>query len=178
MGGMEGNPHLVARHRALLEKSTALQADLTGLRREFSENQAVLGALRRRLALLEAGRKPDPRAHIKKLGQPVAQKEVRFNRAAEAWGAISLSVILFGIVAIMVFARGYVWIGLLVMVVAFVVIESILRAEYDRTITGIASILAVITAILLIGHTWLWIIVVLLAALAIFLLVQKVRELR
>ena len=178
MGGMEGNPHLVARHRAFLVKSAALQADLSGLRREFSENQAVLAALRRRLALLEAGRKPDPRAHIKKLGQPVAQKDVRFNRAAEAWGAISLSVILFGIVAIMVFARGYVWIGLLVMVMAFVVIESILRAEYNRTITGIASVLAVITAILLIGHTWLWIIVVLLAALAVFLLVQKVRELR
>ena len=178
MGGMEGNPHLVARYRALLEKSTMLRMELSGLRREFSENEAVLGALRQRLALLEAGRKPDPRAHIKKLGQPVAQKDVRFNRAAEAWGAISLSVILFGIVAIMVFARGYVWIGLLVMVLAFVVIESILRADYERTISGIASVLAVITAILLIGHFWLWIIVVLLAALAVFLLVQKVRELR
>ena len=178
MGGMEGNPHLVARYKALLGKSSTLRVELSGLRREFSENEAVLGALRQRLALLEAGRKPDPRAHIKKLGAPVAQKDVRFNRAAEAWGAISLSVILFGIVAIMVFARGYVWMGLLVMVVAFVVIESILRAEYDRTITGIASILAVVTAILLIGHAWLWIIVVILAALALFLLVQKVRELR
>ena len=138
----------------------------------------MLGALRQRLALLEAGRKPDPRAHIKKLGAPVAQKDVRFNRAAEAWGSISLSIILFGIVAIMVFASGYVWIGLLVMVVAFVVIESILRADYERTISGIASVLAVITAILLIGHFWLWIIVVMLAALAVFLLVQKVRELR
>ncbi len=178
MGGMEGNPHLVARHRALFERSTVLRAELSGLRREFSENEAVLGALRQRLTLLEAGRKPDPRAHIKKLGQPVAQKEVRFNRTAEAWGAISLSVILFGIVAIMVLARGYLWIGLLVMVLAFVAIESILRGEYARTITGIASILAVVTAILLIGHFWLWIIVVVLAALAIFLLVQKVRELR
>jgi hypothetical protein len=178
MGGMEGNPHLIVRYKALLDKSTVLRADVSGLRREFSENEAVLGALRQRLALLEAGRKPDPRAHIKKLGEPVAPKAVRFNRAAEAWGSISLSVILFGIVAIMVFARGYVWIGLLVMVVAFVVIESILRAEYDRTVTGIASILAVITALILIGHAWLWIIVVLLASLAVFLLVQKVRELR
>jgi hypothetical protein len=108
----------------------------------------------------------------------VAQKEVRFNRAAEAWGAISLSVILFGIVAILVLARGYLWMGLLVMVVAFVVVESILRAEYERTITGIAAVLAVVTAILLIGHFWLWIIVVALVALGVFLLVQKARELR
>jgi hypothetical protein len=85
---------------------------------------------------------------------------------------------LFGVVAIIVFARGYVWIGVLLMVVAFVVIESILRGEYARTITGIASVLAVVTAILLIGHFWRWIIVGMLAALAIFLLVQKIRELR
>jgi hypothetical protein len=178
MGGMEGNPHLVTRYRALLERSDALRNELSGLRQELAENEAVLSALRQRLALLNQGRKPDPRAHIKKLGQPVPQKVVRFNRTAEAWGAISLSVILFGIVAILVLARGYVWIGLLVMVVAFVVIESILRGEYSRTITGIASVLAVVTAILLIGHFWLWIIVAIIAALAIFLLVQKIRELR
>jgi hypothetical protein len=178
MGGMEGNPHLVTRYKALLDKSDTLRTELSGLRREASENEAVLSALQQRLALLNEGRKPDPRAHIKKLGQPVAQKEVRFNRAAEAWGAISLSVILFGIVAIMVFARGYVWVGLLVMVVAFIVIESILRAEYERTITGVASVLAVVTAILLIAHWWAWIIIVLIASLAVFLLVQKIRELR
>ncbi len=178
MGGMEGNPHLVSRYKALLDKSALLRTELSGLRREFSENEAVLAALRQRLALLREGRKPDPRAHIKKLGRPAAQKEVRFNRAAEAWAAVSLSIILFGIVAILVLAQGYVWIALLVMVVAFVIIESILRAEYDRTITGIAAILALVTAILLIGHWWLWIIVVGLASLAVFLLVQKIRELR
>jgi hypothetical protein len=176
--GLEGNPHLVSRHRELTEKGAQLQNELSGLRKEFSENEAVLAALSQKLALLRAGRKPDPRAHIHKLGQPVTPREVRFNRAAEAWGAISLSVILFGIVTILVLARGYIWVGLLVMVVAFIVIESILRAEYARTITGIASILAVVTAILLIGHYWLWIIVVLLASLAVFLMVQKIRELR
>jgi hypothetical protein len=178
MRGMEGNPHLVARHRALMEKSADLQQELSGLRKEFSENEAVLGALRQKLTLLRGGRKSDPRAHIKKLGKPVAQREVRFNRAAEAWGAISLSVILFGIVAILVVARGYLWIGLLVMVVAFVVIESILRGDYARTITGLAAILAVVTAVILIIHFFLWIVVVLLGSLAVFLMVQKIRELR
>jgi hypothetical protein len=177
MRGLEGNPHLVSRHQELLERSAELQAELGGLRKESSENEAVVAALRQKLTLLQAGRKPDPRAHIHKLGRPVAPREVRFNRTAEAWGAVSLSVILLGTVAILVLARGYIWIGLLVMVLAFIVIESILRAEYARTITGIASILAVVTAILLIGHYWLWIIIVLLASLAVFLLVQKIREL-
>ncbi len=178
MNGMEGNPHLVDRHVALAQKAAVLREELSGLRRESSENEAILGALRHRLALLKAGDKPDPRSHIKKLGQPVAQKDVRFNRAAEAWGAISLSVILLGLVTVLVLARGYVWMALTLMAVAFVVIESILRGEYARTITGIASVLAVVTTILLIGHFWLWIIVVALASLAVFLMVQKLREIR
>ena len=178
LAGLEGNPHLLPRHQALLDRSTALRSELGGLRKELSENEAVLGALRQKLAMLEAGKKPDPRAHIRKLGKPVPQQEVRFNRAAEAWGAVSLSIILFGIVAVLVVARGYAWVALVVMAVALLVIESILRGEYRRTITGIAAVLAVITAILLIGHFWLWIIIVLLAAIAFFLMVQKIRELR
>jgi hypothetical protein len=178
LDGLKGSPHLVTRYNGLLQRSGVLRGELSGLRKEYSENEALLAALTRHLDMLKSGGKANPRAHISKLAEPVPQKEMRFNRAAEAWGAISLSVILFGIVAIIVFARGYLWIGALVMVVAFVVIESILRAEYDRTVTGIASILAVVTAILLIGHFWLWIIVAMLAALAVFLLVQKVRELR
>lgn len=178
MTGMEGNPHLLARYRVLTVESAALQRELSGLRKEFSENGAVLAALRQRLGLLMSGRKPDPRAHIKRLAQPVPCKAMRFNRITETWGAISLSVILFGIVAIIVLARGWVWAGLLVLVSAFVVIESILRGEYNRTITRIAAVLTVISAILLIVHFWLWIIIVLLVGLGFFLLVQKVRELR
>jgi hypothetical protein len=103
---------------------------------------------------------------------------MRFNRATETWGAVSLSIILFGIVVLLVVARGYLWMGLVLMVVALVVIESILRGEYARTISGIAAFLAVVSAVILIIHYWLWVIVVLLAVPAFFLLVQKVRELR
>jgi hypothetical protein len=178
MAGIEGNPHLVARHKILTEESAVLRRELSGLRKELSENAAVLAALKQRLGVLRAGRKADPRAHIRSLAKPVPPRAMKFNRATEAWGAVSLSVILFGIVAILVFARGYVWAGLLVLVVAFVVIESILRGEYNRTITRIAAALAVVSIILLIGHFWLWIVIVLLVGLGFFLLVQKVRELR
>ena len=84
LGGIEGNPHLVARYQELLARSAALQKELGGLRKGVSENEAALGALRRKLAALEAGEKPDPRAHIHKLGEPVPPQAVRFNRAAEA----------------------------------------------------------------------------------------------
>jgi hypothetical protein len=178
LAGMEGNPHLQKRHQLLTERSIGLRQDLSGLRKERSENEAVLRALRRRLGRLRAGIKDDPHSHIRNLAQPVTQTAMRFNRAAETWGAVSLSVILLGLVALLVLARGYVWMSLVVMVVALLIIESILRGEYARTITGIAAVLAVISAVILILHYWFWVIVALLAVLAFFLLVQKVRELR
>ncbi len=178
LAGMEGNPHLKKQHQLLAERGADLRQELSGLRKERSENEAVLGALRLRLERLKDGRRDDPRVHIRELARPVAPTTMRFNRAAETWGAVSLSIILFGIVALLVLARGYLWIALVIMVVALVVIESILRGEYARTISGIAAFLAVISAILLIIHFWLWVIVVLLGVPAFFLLLQKVRELR
>ncbi len=178
LAGMQGNPHLRKPHRLLAERSADLREELSGLRKERSENEAVLSALQLRLARLKAGRRDDPRAHIRELAEPVAPSAMRFNRAAETWGAVSLSFILFGIVALLVVARGYLWVGLIIMLIALVVIESILRGEYTRTVTGIAAVLAVFTAILLVINYWLWVIVVLLAVPAFFLLVQKVRELR
>ena len=155
-----------------------MREELRVLQQELTENEAVLAALRQKQALLDEGKKPDPRAHITQLAQPVPQTDIRFNRVAEAWGAVSLSLILLGVVALLVLARGHIWIGLVVMIGAVLLLESILRGHYVRTVGTIAAILAIISAILLVVHFWLWVIVVILALLALFLLVQKLRELR
>ena len=176
--GMEGNPHLRARHAALALTIAAQREELSALRKEFSENGAVLRALTYKLAGLQAGRKSDPRAHIHALARPVPQRDMRFNRAAEAWSAISLSLILLAVVGLLIGGRSYLWVGLIIMVVALLVIESILRGHFRSTITGIASVLAVIAAILLLVQFWLWVIAGVLLALALFLMIQKLGELR
>jgi hypothetical protein len=177
MLGIEGNPNLRSRYDRLAEQTVALREDLRILQQEFTENEAVLAALRQKMARMEEGRKSDPRAHITQLAQPVPQTDMRFNRIAEAWGAVSLSLILLGVVALLVLARGHLWIGLVVMIGAVLLLESILRGHYVRTVGSIAAILAVISAILLVVHFWLWVIVIILAVLALFLMFQKLREL-
>jgi hypothetical protein len=176
--GLEGHPHLRARHTVLMETIAVQREELSVMRKEFSENDSVLRALSHKLARLQAGRKSDPRAHIHALARPVPQRDMRFNRAAEAWSAVSLSLILLAVVGLLIGGRSYLWVGLIIMVVALLVIEAILRGHYRRTITGIASVLAVIAAILLLVQFWLWVIAGALLALAFFLMVQKVRELR
>ncbi len=176
--GLDGHPHLESRHQRLREAAQERAARLAGLRDELAENRGVVAALGHRLELLERGQKTSPRAHLRRLNEPVPCRALRFHRMAETWGAASLSVILFGIVAILVFARTWLWAGLVVLVVAFVLMESVLRGEYNQTITRLAALLAITSSVVLIMHFWLWIIVALLFGLAVFLLVQKGRELR
>jgi hypothetical protein len=159
-------------------KILALRAEVTQLRKDYSEDEAVLRALHRKLDRETAGVRDDPRAHIRNLAEPVAQEEVRFNRTVEAWGAVSLILILLGIVALLVFARSHLWIGLLVMAIALVLIESVLRGHYGRTVSNIAAFLAIVSAFIVFFHYWFWIVVGVLVGLAVFLMIQKLREFR
>ena len=178
LGAIESGPHLRDRHDILVVEIDQLREQITNLRKESWENIALLGALERRRVALQQGQKCSPRAHLLRAAQPVTCGEMRFNRVAEAWAAVSLSLILLIFVGLLVFARHYMWIGLLIMVGTLLLVESILRGHYSRTITAIAAVLAMISAVLVLVHFWLWVIVAVLAGLALFLLVQKLRELR
>ena len=61
---------------------------------------------------------------------------------------------------------------------AVIMLEAILRGRYVPTIGTVAVILAIISAVLVVVHDWLWMIVIILAVVALFLLFQKLRELK
>src|ERR671938_166231 len=99
---MEGNPHLAVQHGKLEAQVDELAATVKGLRRERSENEGVLDSLTQRLERLRAGRRDDPRGHIVHAAEPVPPARMRFSRAAELWAALSLSLLLAGLVALCV----------------------------------------------------------------------------
>jgi hypothetical protein len=178
MEGMEGNPHLAKQHAALEKTLLELAAEVRALRRERSENSALLQGLTQQLARLEAGLKDEPHAHIRHLAVPDKPAQTfRFDRAAETWAAISLSLLLFAIAALIFIAPKYIWGGLTVIVLLFLVAESILRGAFVQTITRITLVLAMISALILFFHFWKWIILGGLVAIAAFLMFQRLREL-
>lgn len=176
--GMEGNPHLARQYAALEKAKEALRAEVRALRREFSENAALLESLTNRLERLRQGVQDDPQAHIHRLAAPVPPAQIRFERAAQTWAAISLSLLLFTIAGLMIFSPAYLGAGLLVTTLLFVVIESILRGAFVETVTVVTTLLAVVSAVILVFHFWYWILVALLLAAAVFLLAQRLREMR
>jgi predicted RNase H-like nuclease (RuvC/YqgF family) len=175
---MEGNPHLAAQHRRLAAEVTRLAAEVKRLRRERSENEAVVEGLSRRLERLRAGRRDDPRAHIREAAEPVPVSEVRFRRVAELWAAFSLSLLLIGVVALMELAPEDAWAGVIVFLIVLVLGESILRATFVRTVNRVAVILALAASVILVLHFWKHVLIGGLLALAVFLILQRVQELR
>jgi hypothetical protein len=174
---MEGNPHLAKQHNALEKKIYILAEEVRSLRREQQENSALLQGLTERLECLKSGIDDHPHAHIQHLAMPVKAAEMRFSRLTETWAAVSLSLMLFTIAVLILFARPYMLPGLSILTILFVVVESILRGAFVRTIARITAFLAIISALVLVFHFWLQIITGALVAMAAFLMFQRLREL-
>ncbi|MBI1855070.1 MAG: hypothetical protein HYR93_04295 [Chloroflexi bacterium] len=175
--GMEGNPHLAKQYSELQKKVAVLSDEVRGLRREYSENTALLQSLNERLKRMRKGLKDDPRAHIRHLASPVKITRMRFDRAAEAWAAVSLSLLLFGFVGLVFLAPAHLGAGLLAITLLFVVTESILRGAFIQTVGQVTALLAVISAVIIIIHFWFWLLIGALLAMAAFLMFQRLREL-
>jgi hypothetical protein len=148
------------------------------MRRELSEDTALFEGLTRQLERLKAGKKDDPRSHIHNLTIPDDPTQVlRFDRAAETWAAISLSMFLFAIAALIFFAPGFTWAGLAIILTLFVVAESFLRGAFVQTIGRVTLLLAMIATVILFVHFWKWIVVAVLVAMGVSLMYQRLREL-
>jgi hypothetical protein len=174
---MENNPHLARQFATLEKRINLLTEEVRGLRREYSENAALLEGLTSRLERQKKGIPDDPHAHIRHLAMPVKRARMRFDRVAQAWAAISLSLLLFGIIALVFFAPHYLAVGLAVITLLFIVTESVLRGAFIQTIAQLTAFLAVIGSVILFFHFWLWLLMGSLLAIAIFLMVQRLREL-
>ena len=174
---LERQPHLARAYGALQKKIAALTEEVHALRRESSESAAMLESLNRRLASLKSGVPDDPHAHIRYLAAPVRVTQMRFGRVAQAWAAISLSVLLFAIVGLLLLAPRFLPAGLVTITLLFIVIESFLRGAFIHTVGQVTVLLAVIASIILFFHFWFWILIAALLALAGFLLFQRLREL-
>jgi MFS superfamily sulfate permease-like transporter len=103
---------------------------------------------------------------------------MRFSRAAELFAALSLSLLLLGVAALVIFAPDRALAGVVVLLIALVVGESILRATFVRTVNRVAVILALVAAVILLFHFWKPVLLAGLVGLAVFLLAQRIRELR
>jgi hypothetical protein len=176
LDSMRGSPHLAAEAESLDTEATVRSTTLRDLRRERFENDAVLESLHRRAELRRAGERDAPRAHIAHAAEPVAPAKMRFNGAAEVWAALSVSALLVGLAVLILASPKNVWAELVILVLAFIVGESVLRGTFTRTVNRLAVLAALVAVAVLFIQFWKLTLVALLVALAAFLLYQRFRE--
>jgi hypothetical protein len=174
---LEHEPHLAREYGNLRKKMLELTDEVHGMRREGSENAAILESMNSRLERLRHGVPDDPHDHIRYLAGPVKMAHMRYARVAQAWAAISLSALLFAIVALLLLAPRFLPAGLVIITLLFIVTESFLRGAFIRTVAEVTVLLAVIASVILVLHFWFWILIAALLGLASFLLFQRLREL-
>ena len=88
---LRGSPHLAAEAERLEALVADEAASLTGLRLERSANAAVLEGLDRRIDQRRQGERRVRGRTSGNAAEPVSVAQMRFDRAAEVWAAISLS---------------------------------------------------------------------------------------
>jgi hypothetical protein len=118
------------------------------------------------------------RAHLQRWAQPADSTDIRLGAWLEVWGAISISLVIIGVVGLIVVAREQLWLGLLALLATVLVIEAVFHRYLTRLVTRVTVALAVVSVLVLI-YTFFWqIAVAAILAAGLYLLWENLRELR
>jgi hypothetical protein len=165
-------------HKARSAELAAGAAELEGLRRERAGVADAVVALRRELARVEAGDFGDPRAHLQHPHRPVPAAEVQYGRIVEFWSALSVGLLLLAIVALVSLRLVPLWAALAIALAGYTVLEAAFRRRLTLLTLRVELALAVVGAAILIWEGLFLIIVGAVAALALIVVLDNVRELR
>jgi fatty acid desaturase len=135
-------------------------------------------ALRRELARVEAGDFGDPRGHLRHPHRPVPAADVQYGRIVEFWSALSVGLLLFAIVALVALRLVPLWAALVIALAGYTVLEAAFRRRLTLLTLRVELALAMVGAAILIWEGLFVIVVAAVAALALVVVLDNVRELR
>lgn len=178
LAAIRAHAHFAKRAERLNDEIGQLSDALKAQRREQSENEALREALTLRIAQLEAGDQDDARAHIRHSVAPVSPREMRLNKFAEVWGAVSIGLLMIGLGVLLYFRapQTLIWAGL--MIGCFLTIEAVFRRSLTNMVTSVTVFLAAITTVILIYHFFFPIVLTGVLLAGLYLLWDNLRELR
>jgi hypothetical protein len=163
-----------ARARELATEAT----ELANLRKERADTADSTLALRRELERVEDGDFGDPRGHLKHPHRPVPRDEIRYGRIVEFWSAVSVGLLLLAIVALVSLRLVPWWAALLIAFAGYLLLEAAFRRRLTLLTLRVELTLAIIGAAVLVWEGMFVIVIAAVAALALVILLDNVRELR
>ena len=175
---MLGQPHLRRAYAAHQEKIAALSKELALLRAELAGDLALQEALTLHKREVGQGYPGPPRAHIRRAHHPAPEADLRLDRVAEFWAAISIGLMMVGFVGLALFARQYLVFGLVAMLAAIIFVEASFRRQLARLVDSLTVALAIVAALVLLFEFFWQLAVLLVLVAGAYIMIENLRELR
>src|SRR5215211_6112657 len=178
LAAMRDRSHLDAPYEEGTRRVAELSGELDRLRARLATDEAVSESLDEYAERLGAGERDPARAHIVRAHRPASEDELRVSRVAEAWAAVSVSLMLISFVGISLFAREHL-ISMLVFSIAFFAFaEAGFRGRLVNLVSS-ANIGLAVVATLIIVYEFFWqLVVAAVLVIGLYVLWDNLRELR
>ncbi len=178
LAAMRDRSHLDAPRGEGANRVAELSGELDRLRAELATDEAVSGSLEEYAGRLRAGERDPARAHITRAHTPASEDELRVSRVAEAWAAVSVSLMIISFVGISLFERQHLISMLVFSIAFFAFVEAGFRGRLVNLVSS-ANIGLAVVATLIIVYEFFWpLVVVAVLVVGIYVLWDNLRELR
>jgi hypothetical protein len=169
--------HMKRLYQEHQKKIAAFSAEVDKLRAELASDGALREALELHAERLESGYKVPARAHIHRAQHPASEVGLRLSRIAEAWAAASIGLVLLAFVAIVLFARHYLLIGVVAILSVVAVIEAVFRRGLGVLIGRATNAIALAAGLVLLYQFFWEIVIGVILAVGTYIMWENLREL-
>jgi hypothetical protein len=178
LAAMRDRSHLDAPYQEGTKRVAQLSGELDRLRGKLATDEAVSESLAEYADRLRAGERDQARAHISRAHRPASEDELRVSRVAEAWAAISVSLMLISFLGIAMFEREHLISMLVFSIAFFAFVEAGFRGRLVNLVSS-ANIGLAVVATLIIVYEFFWqLVVAAVLVIGIYVLWDNLRELR
>ena len=178
LAAMRDRSHLDAPRAQNTNRVAELSREVDRLRAELATDEAVSDSLTEYAERLRTGERDPVRAHIGRAHTPASEDELRTSRVAEAWAAISVSLMIISFVAIALFERQHLISMLVFSIAFFAFVEAGFRGRLVNLVVSANIGLAVVATLVLIYEFFWPLVVATVLVVGIYVLWDNLRELR
>ena len=173
-----GRSHLDASRRQGTRRINELSGEVNRLRARLATDEGVSQSLREYAERLEGGELEPARSHIVRAHVPASESELKVSRVAEAWAAVSVSLMLVIFLAIAVFDQRHLISLLVASISLFAFVEAGFRGRLANLVGSVNIGLAAVASLILLYEFFWELVVAAVLAVSLYVLWDNVRELR
>ena len=178
LSAMRDRSHLDAPYGEAARRVSQLSGEIDRLRSRLATDEAVTESLEEYARRLKAGERDPARAHIARAQRPASEDELKFSRVAEAWAAVSVSLMLISFVGIVMFQREHLISMLVFSIAFFTFVEAGFRGRLIHVISSANVGLAVVATLIIVYEFFWQLVIAAVLVVGLYVLWDNLREIR